>query len=124
MAVLLFPRIPEHIETGTSSPDAAHGKPPRRYPRDDDLPAAMRRPVALFGWLSEQRAGGELRELSAVSNDQWRLFFTVGPSAGFALTEWMKDRLPRDVASSEMLHGARIFGSVVGWMSTSDFAKF
>lgn len=79
------------------------------------IQAAMEQPIVLFGWLSEQRAGGDVEELSGLK-DQWRLFFDVGPSGGIALTDWMKDQLPRDIGTAPMLHDARIFGAVVGWI--------
>jgi transcriptional regulator with XRE-family HTH domain len=75
----------------------------------------MSLPILLFGEIIEQRAGGEnsvewnepLRRLALLLPNNWSI----------PLTDWMSDRSPRDIGARAMLlEGARIFGSVVGWI--------
>ncbi len=79
------------------------------------------RPVLLFGSIREQWIGerwAELLDEDAEAKKRWRLCFFVDPSRGIALSDWMDDRLPREMNPASMKHGARIFGAVVGWLAT------
>jgi len=145
LAVLLFPRVPEWLETGLNNAEFARkmdeaalanlaeerrfrqanfklnaalfeGAETRADEKFRETILRMERPMALLGHLFEQRAGRDVEEISGAKN-LWRLFFSIGPSRGIALTDWIENQLPRDVGLGPLLHNARIFGAVVGWLS-------
>lgn len=139
MAALLLPRTPMRISGQSFQFDDYSSQGLAELPKGDafrEILEKMMEPLLLFGYLSEQGAADSAQidyypeEAEAApekgSDDAesrrglWRLIFSAGPLV-IALTDWERDKLPRDTGGAPLLNRASIFGAVVGWMNWPSF---
>jgi hypothetical protein len=114
MAAVLLPKLPISLGKGGPQfmPDEAV-KEEGLEPSFLEILENFRHPVVMLGFLSEEpETDVGFSPAQGMSINRWRLVFS---NAGFKMpvTDWVEKALPRDIP---WLHGASVFGAVVGWL--------